>query len=88
MIETTIEMQQVLKDLGIKPINSGASTGADFLNTKGEVISSFSPVDGKLIATVNSATAQDYELVVQKAQEAFIYWRTLPAPRRGEMCDS
>lgn len=85
MIETTTEMQQVLKDLGIKPVNSGASTGADFLNTKGEVISSFSPVDGKLIATVNSATAQDYELVVQKAQEAFIYWRTLPAPRRGEI---
>ncbi|NBW30636.1 MAG: aldehyde dehydrogenase family protein [Flavobacteriales bacterium] len=85
MIETTTEMQQVLKDLGIKPVNSGASTGSDFLNTKGEVISSFSPVDGKLIATVNSATAQDYELVVQKAQEAFIYWRTLPAPRRGEI---
>ncbi|MEN9914871.1 MAG: hypothetical protein RL528_1635 [Bacteroidota bacterium] len=85
MIETTTEMQQVLKDLGIKPVNSGVSTGANFLNTKGEVISSFSPVDGKLIATVNSATAQDYELVVQKAQEAFIYWRTLPAPRRGEI---
>jgi aldehyde dehydrogenase (NAD+) len=85
MSETTTEMQQVLKDLGIKPVNSGASTGAYFLNTKGEVISSFSPVDGKLIATVNSATAQDYELVVQKAQEAFIYWRTLPAPRRGEI---
>ena len=85
MIETTTEMQQVLKDLGIKPVNSGASTGTDFLNTKGEVISSFSPVDGKLIATVNSATAADYEFVVQKAQEAFIYWRTLPAPRRGEI---
>ena len=85
MIETTTEMQQVLKDLGIKPVNSGASKGADFLNTKGEVISSFSPVDGKLIATVNSATAADYELVVQKAQEAFIYWRTLPAPRRGDI---
>ena len=85
MIETTTEMKQVLKDLGIKPVNSGASTGADFLNTKGEVISSFSPVDGKLIATVNSATAADYEIVIQKAQAAFVYWRTLPAPRRGEI---
>lgn len=85
MIETTTEMQQVLKVLGIKPVNSGASTGAEFLNTKGEVISSFSPVDGQLIATVNSATAADYELVIQKAQAAFVYWRTLPAPRRGEI---
>ena len=85
MIETTTEMQQVLKVLGIKPVNSGASTGAEFLNTKGEVISSFSPVDGQLIATVNSATATDYEIVIQKAQTAFVYWRTLPAPRRGEI---
>ena len=85
MIETTTEMQQVLKVLGIKPVNSGASTGAEFLNTKGEVISSFSPVDGQLIATVNSATAADYEIVIQKAQAAFVYWRTLPAPRRGEI---
>ena len=85
MIETTTEMQQVLKVLGIKPVKSGASTGAEFLNTKGEVISSFSPVDGQLIATVNSATAADYEIVIQKAQAAFVYWRTLPAPRRGEI---
>ena len=85
MIETTTEMQQVLKVLGIKPVNSGASTGAEFLNTKGEVISSFSPVDGQLIAKVNSATAADYEIVIQKAQAAFVYWRTLPAPRRGEI---
>ncbi len=85
MIETTTEMQQVLKVLGIKPVNSGASTGAEFLNTKGEVISSFSPVDGQLIATVNSATAADYEIVIRKAQAAFVYWRTLPAPRRGEI---
>ena len=73
MIETTTEMQQVLKVLGIKPVNSGASTGAEFLNTKGEVISSFSPVDGQLIATVNSATAADYEIVIQKAQAAFVF---------------
>ena len=80
-----MEMQQVLKTLGIKSVNSGASTGSNFIHTKGEIISSFSPVDGKLIATVNSARPEDYELVIKKAQEAFIYWRTLPAPRRGEI---
>ena len=80
-----MEMQQVLKTLGIKSVNSGASTGSNFIHTKGEIISSFSPVDGKLIAIVNSARLEDYELVIKKAQEAFIYWRTLPAPRRGEI---
>jgi aldehyde dehydrogenase (NAD+) len=85
MVDTKMEMQQVLKTLGINSVNSGASTGSNFINTKGEIISSFSPVDGKLIATVNSATPEDYELVIKKAQEAFIYWRTLPAPGRGEI---
>lgn len=80
-----MEMQQVLKTLGIKQINSGASTGSNFINTKGEIISSFSPVDGNLIASVNSATSEDYELVIKKAEVAYLYWRTLPAPRRGEI---
>jgi aldehyde dehydrogenase (NAD+) len=42
-------------------------------------------VDGKLIASVNSATEADYEAVVLKAQEAFAQWRLIPAPKRGEV---
>ena len=44
-----------------------------------------SPADGKLIGTVAMATAEDYEQVVAKAQEAFKTWRTVPAPKRGEI---
>lgn len=87
-------MAEVLTDLGIKDIlaqfsieevNNGASTGGHWFNTRGEKIDSISPVDGSVIASVNSATEVDYEAVILKAQEAFKVWRNVPAPKRGEV---
>jgi len=78
-------IQEILTRFGIEQVNSGASMGAKWLKTRGERIDSISPVDGSLIASVNSATEVDYEAVVLKAQEAFKVWRTVPAPKRGEV---
>ncbi len=77
-------MQDVLKSLGIKEINDGCSTGSNWL-ASGEVIESYSPVDGKLIAKVKGATKADYLKVIDAAKSAFDYWRTIPAPKRGEI---
>ena len=86
MVETTsTEIQEILSSLGIEEINNGASTGGKWFKTRGERINSYSPVDGKLIASVNSATEADYEAVILKAQEAYLQWRTIPAPKRGEV---
>ena len=82
---STKGIEEILKQFGIEAVNNGASTGAHWIPTSGSMIESFSPVDGKLIASVKSATANDYETVVKKAQEAFIPWRTMPAPKRGEI---
>ena len=78
-------IQEILTRFGIEEVNSGASMGAKWLKTRGERIDSISPVDGSLIASVNSATEVDYEAVVLKAQEAYKVWRTVPAPKRGEV---
>ena len=78
-------IKEILTRFGIEEINSGASMGGKWLKTRGEKIDSYSPVDGSLIASVNSATEADYEAVVLKGQEAFKEWRTFPAPRRGEI---
>lgn len=78
-------IQQILEKLGIEEVNNGASTGGRWFNTRGERITSYSPVDSTIIATVNSATEADYEAIVLKAQEAFEEWRTWPAPKRGEV---
>ncbi len=78
-------MQDILAVLGITQQNSGVSTGANWINTSGESITSSSPVDGKTIASVSTADKASYDQVISKAQEAFNIWRTWPAPKRGEI---
>lgn len=79
------KVSQVLGRLGIKELNPGATTGQVWLDTKGTVSSSVSPIDGKEIAKVSNATIEDYESVIAKAEEAFTVWKSIPAPRRGEV---
>lgn len=78
-------MQKTLKQLKLSKINAGTSTGMQWMNTKSEKLDSFSPVDGKLIASVATTTKQDYEKVVKIAAKAFDTWRQVPAPKRGEV---
>ncbi len=81
----SINIQDVLKKLGIEKLNNGVSTGVDWFDTKGNITSSFSPIDGKEIAKVKNATMEDYEMVMEKAQAAFKVWKKVPAPERGEI---
>ena len=76
-------MQSTLKALGLKEINEGCSTGQNWFSN-GDLLESYSPVDGKLIGKVKTATKEDYQKVIKTAREAFMYWRTIPAPKRGE----
>ena len=80
-----IDVEQILDKLGIKEMNAGVCTGTQWIETKGAVTSSVSPIDGKEIAKVKNATMDDYEKVMQKAQAAFKVWRKVPAPVRGEV---
>ena len=77
-------IQEALTQLGIKELNLGTSTGAHSFSN-GAIIESHSPVDGKIIAKVTTTAAEDYEKVIQTAQEAFIHFRQIPAPKRGEI---
>ena len=79
-----IDIKNSLKTLGIKKINNGSSTGLESFGG-GEHISSFSPVDGSLIAKVTYTTPEEYEKVLQIATSAFKEWRLKPAPLRGEI---
>lgn len=74
-----------LEKLSIEAVNKGVSTGTKWIASKGETIDSFSPVDGKKIGSVIAADKESYEQLMKKAGEAFITWRMLPAPKRGEI---
>ncbi|MFZ9503850.1 MAG: aldehyde dehydrogenase family protein [Cyclobacteriaceae bacterium] len=79
------DIHQVLKSLNVKASNSGVSTGKKWLSVKAKPIVSFSPVDGKKIGEVVPADKAAFEKVVQEAQAAFLKWRLVPAPKRGEV---
>jgi aldehyde dehydrogenase (NAD+) len=83
-VATDFGIEKALKELGIKDINEGTSTGSNNFS-KGDIIESYSPVDGKRIGKVKTTTKEDYEKVMQTATSAFKTWRTTPAPQRGEI---
>jgi aldehyde dehydrogenase (NAD+) len=77
---------EFLKKLGIKKKNFGASTGLKWYGSeKNEELKIYSPINGKYLASVYQASEKDYDKVVAKSHEAFLKWRKIPAPKRGEI---
>lgn len=71
----------------MKKINSGASYGANWWasSTEAGKIDSINPANNTVIASVNQCSADDYEKIVRASQKAFLQWREVPAPKRGEL---
>lgn len=81
-----MNIQEVLHRLRIAPTNSGTSTGNNWLKEENtSTITSYSPVNGLAIAEVQCAGAQSFEQVMKTAEEAFVFWRNVPAPKRGDI---
>ena len=79
-----IDIKKTLSDLKIKDINNGSSTGSKSYG-QGEIINSYSPVDGNLIGSVTTTTKEEYEKIMRCTTNAFKDWRLKPAPERGEI---
>ena len=77
-------IESALEKLGVNEINKGTSTGSNWFS-EGNMISSYSPVDGKLIGKVTTTSREDYDRVIDTAQAAYKEWRKVPAPQRGEI---
>ena len=79
-------MQDVLASLGIatdRPV-SGVYAGRWIEAPGGETRASGNPTTGETLGQVVEGGVDDYEACVAAAQEAFLRWRQLPAPARGE----
>ena len=44
-----------------------------------------SPIDGAEIARLQETSAADMAPIIETAHKAFLAWREIPAPRRGEL---
>jgi aldehyde dehydrogenase (NAD+) len=68
---------------------SPAQEARDLLDQLGVTSSgtlvSHSPIDGQHIGSVAEASTADVAAACERAQQAFLAWRTVPAPRRGEL---
>jgi len=75
-----------LKTLHIKEKNYGSSTGTKWFQTTTEgELKIHSPATGEFIASVYQASENDYNKILTSAEEAFIFWKTTPAPKRGDI---
>lgn len=75
-----------LSILGIQSNNPAFHDGISAHISSGEeMIITYSPVDGQHIATVQLANEADYQELLSIAQDAFMVWREIPAPKRGEI---
>jgi aldehyde dehydrogenase (NAD+) len=50
----------------------------------GDGIPARSPVTGEIVANVRAVTPEETRAAIGRAHEAFLTWRLVPAPRRGE----
>ena len=73
----------ILRSLGIEDVNPGGFAG-EWIGS-GPALEVFTPIDGSRIATVSQVTESEYDMVVDRAHRAFLEWRKVPAPRRGEV---
>src|SRR4051794_40325516 len=75
-------MQSILEKLSLTDDNPGVFAGA--WGGNGPRIDKLSPVDGRRVAGIRTASESDYEETIARAQKAFLSWRSTPAPVRGE----
>ncbi len=73
---------EIFRQLDLTTEEAGAFDGT--WRAGGELRDARSPIDGSVLARVRSADAADYERVAAAAARAFLTWREVPAPRRGE----
>ncbi len=79
----TMTRDQIFSDLGLDSTNLGGFDGEWFAS--GELLNIETPVDGSDLGSVRQVTREEYERIVDRAHQAFLEWRTVPAPQRGEL---
>jgi aldehyde dehydrogenase (NAD+) len=66
-------VKELLVALGVSPTEYAGGT-----------LAARSPIDGATTGHVREATPQDVAAAVKRAHDAFLTWRNVPAPKRGE----
>jgi aldehyde dehydrogenase (NAD+) len=76
-------MDEILRDLGVGGKNAGGFAGK-WMGT-GEVRKVISPIRGEELGKVAYVSKGECKKIISMAEQAFLFWRTIPAPKRGEV---
>jgi aldehyde dehydrogenase (NAD+) len=79
------ELRTTLDRLGVPAKMSAVAIGGEWRPGAGNELRVRSPIDGSELASFRMARGADVADVVAAAQSAFLNWRMVPAPRRGEL---
>jgi aldehyde dehydrogenase (NAD+) len=69
-----MEVSTILKELGV-----------DLASYHGQDLHSRSPINGAVLASLRADKPEQVTAKIGHAHDAFLQWRNLPAPRRGEL---
>ncbi len=83
--KTKITKAAIFRALGLKAKMKGANCGGEWFADSKDYITSFNPTNGEVLARIEQASSRDYDKVMREARKAFLVWRGLPAPQRGEI---
>jgi aldehyde dehydrogenase (NAD+) len=61
------------------------SLGVNMADYQGQDIPSVSPINGQTMATLRADNAAEVTAKIDRAHAAYLQWRKVPAPRRGEL---
>jgi len=78
-----MDRHDILRALGIEDNNPGGFSGT--WSGSGPTLQVVSPIDGAPLASVREVTEDEYDAIAARAQAAFMHWRTVPAPVRGQL---
>src|SRR6185369_4708459 len=74
-----------LERLGVPNRAGGFAVGARFEEGSGPPLVARSPIDGTLLRSLASASLAETRQAIAASTGAFETWRSVPAPRRGEL---
>ena len=77
----------IFQELGLESVNAGACSGPGrwVSTTSAGLLDSVNPATGQVLAQVHCCSEIDYDAIAQESQRAFLEWRKVPAPQRGQV---